>query len=86
MKKWQKMQIFVYGKVKLSHDFFLYQTLPKLKWKCIDQAEDDTPEAIQLKDQLRKDYQSQDGKTLALPGTINAQINIIIYKKYEKSL
>ena len=46
MKKWQKMQIFVYGKVKLSHDFFLYQTLPKLKWKCIDQAKYDTPEAI----------------------------------------
>ena len=52
MKKWQKTQIYGYGKVKLSHDFF-----------C----------KVLLGEQLRKDYQSQDDKTLAAPDTINEQ-------------
>ena len=58
--------------IGLARTFGLYQTLPKSKWKYIEQAETDSPESIKLREQLRKDYQSQEGKTLAVPDTIDA--------------
>ena len=58
--------------IGLARTFGLYQTLPKSKWKYIEKAESNSPESVKLREQLRKDYQSQAGKTLAVPDTIDA--------------